>query len=269
MTSFDVCYRLRKVFNTRAIGHTGTLDPLASGVMIVLIDKATKTSQFIIVEDKEYIASVEYGYLTDTLDVDGKIIERRAFSAPTKEDIVKVLNKYTMTYDQLPPMTSAIKVNGKKLYEYQRKGIEVEIPKREVTIYENELLDLNDHGFCFRSKVSSGTYIRALVRDMMKDLGVLGTLKELKRTKVGTVSIDQCYTLDEIYKGKYELHSTYELLSKMYKSYELINVDDVKNGKKLSIKSDQDRILITSNKEAIAIYDREYEDTYRCVRGLF
>ena len=153
ITSFDVCYKLRKVFNTKAIGHTGTLDPLASGVMIVLVDKATKANQFLVGDDKEYVAKVVYGYQTDTLDKDGKIIKKENFKTPDPKDLNAVLDSYIKTYDQEPPLTSAIKVKGKKLYEYQRQGLSVEIPKRKVTIYDMTLLETKDDGFSFKVKV--------------------------------------------------------------------------------------------------------------------
>ena len=120
MTSFDVCYRLRKVLKTKKIGHTGTLDPLASGVMIILFDKATKANQFLVSDNKEYIAKVKLGVETDTLDIDGKIIKEAPYSLPEKDKLIEVLNSFVGSSRQIVPLTSAVSVNGKRLYQYQR-----------------------------------------------------------------------------------------------------------------------------------------------------
>ncbi len=268
MTSFDVCYKLRKVFNTKSIGHTGTLDPMAEGVMIILIGKATKINQFVVGHDKEYIATLEYGYETDTLDKEGKVTKTCDVKKYTEEEIVKVLKAFEKAYDQLPPLTSAIKVDGKKLYEYQRKGIEVEVPKREVTIYRNELIKCDDKGFTFKSHVSSGTYIRALVRDIMQELGGLGTLTALKRTKVADISINDCDDIDDITEGNYHAHDILDVLKMSYATYEYPDIKDIKNGKRIKIDSDQKRLVITGGGKALAVYEAE-DDRYRCVRGLF
>ena len=153
MTSFDVCYRLRKVLGTKKIGHTGTLDPLASGVMIVLFDKATKANQFLVSDNKEYIAKIKFGIETDTLDIDGNVIKESPYSLPNKEKIIEVLKSFIGPGKQVVPMTSAISVNGKRLYQYQREGKEVELPVRDINVYEIELLEMFDDGFSFRSKV--------------------------------------------------------------------------------------------------------------------
>ena len=269
MTSFDVCRELRKVFGTKSIGHCGTLDPMAEGVMIVLIGKATKINQFIVGHDKEYIAGVEYGYMTDTLDKEGKIVKTCALRPISKDTIIEALKYFEKTYYQLPPMTSAIKVNGKKLYEYQRQGIEVMIPQREVTIYNNELIDADEHGFTFKTHVSSGTYVRSLVRDIMEYLDIYGSLTSLKRTKVQGVSIDECDELDDIKKGKYRTHDILEVLKMSYPVYEYPNIADIKNGKRIRIDSEHDRLVITGHGKVLAVYEKDGDSTYRCVRGLF
>ncbi len=269
MTSFDVCFGLRKVFGTKSIGHTGTLDPMAKGVMIVLVDKATKANQFLSGTDKEYVATVAYGYLTDTLDKEGKVIERRDFSPLNKDELQDLLEESTGTYSQEPPLTSAIKVAGKKLYEYQRKDIPVDIPKRQVTVYETELLDHDDKGFTFRCSVSSGTYIRALVRDMLAARGMIGTLVDLERTRVGDVKIEDCDDYKAILEGKYTAHSLYEVLAPLYEVVEYEYPMDIKNGKRIFLKDRADRVLIVHDKEVLAIYEKTAEGPYRSVRGLF
>ena len=269
ITSFDVCYKLRKVFNTKAIGHTGTLDPLASGVMIVLDDKATKANQFLVGDDKEYVAKVVYGYQTDTLDKDGKIIKKEDFKTPDPKDLNAVLDSYIKTYDQEPPLTSAIKVKGKKLYEYQRQGLSVEIPKRKVTIYDMTLLEAKDDGFSFKVKVSSGTYIRSLIRDILDDLGLIGTLVSLRRISVGSIEVKDCDKLDTILEGRYHTHSLYDVLASRYEVYEFEDDKAIRNGKKIKIDTPNDEVLIAKDKIALAIYRREDKDIFRSSRGLF
>ncbi|MGN1405762.1 MAG: tRNA pseudouridine(55) synthase TruB, partial [Erysipelotrichaceae bacterium] len=159
MTSFDICFRLRKVLGTKKIGHTGTLDPNATGLMIVLSEKDTKANQFLVSDYKEYIGECLIGIKTDTLDIDGNILEEKTETMPERKEIISVLESFLGDSMQIPPMTSAIKVDGKKLYEYQREGKTVELEPRPITVSKIELLELNDRTFTFRCRVSSGTYI--------------------------------------------------------------------------------------------------------------
>jgi len=267
ITSFDVCFKLRKVFGTKKIGHTGTLDPNATGVMIVLLDNATKANQFLVYDSKEYIAKVEIGYLTDTLDVDGNITEQKECTMPSKEEIINVMNSFVGKSKQLPPITSAIKVNGKKLYEYQREGKEVEIPLRDIEVFYIELIDLNESSFTFKTSVSSGTYIRALTRDILDKLGVIGTLTELERTKIDSVTVLECDKLEDILNGEFHDHSLYEVLSRKYETINFIDPRLAVNGRRLKLKTDKEKVLITSDKECIAIYEKD-GDEYKCIRGL-
>ena len=269
MTSFDVCYRLRKVLKTKKIGHTGTLDPLASGVMIILFDKATKANQFLVSDNKEYIAKVKLGIQTDTLDIDGKIINESSFCLPEKEKLIEVLNSFLGQSSQVVPMTSAISVNGKRLYQYQREGKEVELPARDINVYEIELLDMYEDGFSFRTKVSSGTYIRALVRDILSKLDLIGTLENLERTAVDEITIDMCDNLLEIEDGNYSIHDLFELLKNKYPCVEYEEITDILNGRKIKLPDKESRVLITHENEALAVYDRNEDGTYSCTRGLW
>ena len=200
MSSFDVCFKLRKVLGTKKIGHTGTLDPNATGVMIVLSNKACKANPFLVSDKKEYEARVLFGIETDTLDIDGKIIKEESFTVPEKKEIENVLFSFLGKSKQEVPMTSAVSVNGKRLYRYQREGIPVDLPLREIEVFKIRLLDIFDDGFSFSCEVSSGTYIRALVRDMMLKLNLVGTLSALKRTAVDSVCLEDCDDLSEILK---------------------------------------------------------------------
>ena len=269
ITSFDVCFRLRKVLGTKKIGHTGTLDPLADGVMIVLFDKATKANQFLVTDNKEYIARVRLGIETDTLDIDGNVINETAYNLPDKDDLINVLDSFLGQSRQEVPLTSAISVNGKRLYQYQREGKEVELPIRDINVYEIKLLEIHEDGFSFKAKVSSGTYIRALVRDILKKLKLTGTLCSLTRTAVDNVTLDQCDALEDIEKGNYTLHDLYELLSVKYPLVDYENIDDIINGRSIKIDNNSDRILIVHDKEVLAVYDKNPDNSFSCARGLW
>ena len=268
ITSFDVCYRLRRVLGTKKIGHTGTLDPNATGVMIVLFDKATKANQFLVSDNKEYICEVKFGIETDTLDIDGNIINRQDFVMPDNKTISDVLLSFKGESKQVVPITSAVSVNGKRLYQYQRENIEVELPERIINIEEIELLNILDDGFSFRCKVSSGTYIRSLVKDICNKLGVIGTVNELRRTKIDNVNVEECDSLEDIEKGNYKTHDLYSLLSRRYKVIEYENIEDIYNGKRIKLDLNEERVLISKDNEAIAIYEKD-GDTYKSIRGLW
>ncbi len=268
ISSFDVCFRLRKVLGTKKIGHTGTLDPMASGVMIVLFDKATKANQFLVSDSKTYETRVLLGVKTDTLDLDGKIIEEKEHEVPAKEKIEEVLHSFLGASMQEVPITSAVSVNGKRLYRYQLEQKEVELPIREIHVYDISLTQIHEDGFSFRAEVSSGTYIRALTRDILNRLDLIGTVKELKRTAVDQIRIEDCDKLSAIEEGNYQRHSLYDLLSLRYETIDYPSTEDILNGKKIKIDAKSDRVLICREKEVLAVYEKE-DDHYRCVRGLW
>ena len=268
ISSFDVCFKLRKVLHTKKIGHTGTLDPNATGVMIVLFDKSTKANQFLVTDRKEYETRVLLGKETDTLDIDGKVLGEYKYEVPDENTLKKALNTFKGRSVQEVPITSAVSVDGKRLYQYQKEGKQVELPKREIEVFSVELLNIYEDGFSFISRVSSGTYIRALVRDILSSLNLHGTVLTLKRTAVDDVRIEDCDELNDILEGNYHLHDLYDLLSKRYEVFEDFDEKDVLNGKKLVIESDQPRLLMAKNHEALAIYEKD-GDLYRSLRGLW
>ena len=270
MTSFALCKDLRPVLGTRSIGHTGTLDPNATGVMVILLDKATKANQFLAGVDKESIATVELGYETDTLDIDGKIIAESKVQPFTREQLEEILSSFLGMQKQTPPLTSAIRIKGKRLYEYQREGKEVEIPEREVEITELEILDMKETEIVLRCAVSSGTYIRSLARDIFAKTGNLATLKDLERTRTGSVNIAMCDPYEEVLKGNYHLHSLHELLKARYCSLEPERPEDIRCGKQLQLDCEEDRIYLYEKEEPLAVYERSADDgLFRSVRGLF
>ena len=253
-TSRDVVNIVSKELNTKKIGHTGTLDPIAEGVLVLTIGKATKLGEVLTSNEKEYIATVERGILTDTLDTTGNIIET---SKIKKIDLENLVRSFEKTYMQEVPKFSAVKVNGKKLYEYARNNEEVELPKKEVTIKSIQLL--NDNPFTFKCTVSKGTYIRSLIRDMGKSINECFTMSSLIRTKQGKFSIDNSYTLDDIKKGNYKVLSIEEILDNL----EIVIADNellkkITNGVKLDNDYNKEFVLFKNKAgNKIAIYRKE------------
>ena len=199
-TSHDVVNKVKKIVNKR-VGHTGTLDPLATGVLPLLIGKGTLCSKYLINHDKVYEVSLKLGILTDTMDAEGKIVEEKEVNSNilAKENVEKVLSSFIGKQEQTPPIYSAIKVAGKKLYEYARKGQEVEIPKREIEIYNIELVGINkvSKEIEFKVSCSKGTYIRSLCIDIAKALGTIGYMSGLERLQVGKFKIENSIKIDE------------------------------------------------------------------------
>ena len=199
ITSFDVIRKLKKILNTKKIGHTGTLDPLATGVMLVCVGKATKLASDLEAKDKIYIADFDIGYATDTYDIEGKKIAENIIEV-SKENLKNSIKKFIGDIKQVPPMYSAIKIDGNKLYHLARKGIEVERPKRDVTIEYINLLDFKDNKVKIETKVSKGCYIRSLIYDIGQDLGTYATMTALQRKQVGDYSLENSYSLEQIEK---------------------------------------------------------------------
>ncbi|WP_320951222.1 tRNA pseudouridine(55) synthase TruB [Fusobacterium sp.] len=199
ITSFDVIRKLKKILKTKKIGHTGTLDPLATGIMLVCVGKATKLASDLEAKDKIYIADFDIGYATDTYDIEGKKIAENIIEV-SKENLKQSIKKFIGNIKQIPPMYSAIKIDGNKLYHLARKGIEVERPKRDVTIEYINLLDFKDNKAKIETKVSKGCYIRSLIYDIGQDLGTYATMTALQRKQVGDYSLENSYSLEQIEK---------------------------------------------------------------------
>ncbi len=197
-TSHDVVAKLRGILHEKRIGHAGTLDPMATGVLPVFVGRATRAVEFAAEREKEYLAGLRLGQVTDTQDVTGSTLSTAPVSA-TREDVEKVLDQFRGDIQQIPPMYSAIKKEGKKLYELARRGQEVERQPRPITIYELELLDqLSPTDYLLRVKCSKGTYVRTLCHDIGQALGCGGTLFSLRRTQSAGFSLDQAVTLDQV-----------------------------------------------------------------------
>ncbi len=201
-TSMDVCAKLRGVFHEKRVGHGGTLDPLATGVLPVFVGRATRAADFVAAHEKEYIATLRLGLVTNTQDITGEILETKPAPADALTRLRAVLPQFTGAISQVPPMYSAIKKEGKKLYELARKGVEVEREARPVTIHALELVGQDGPAdFTLRVVCSKGTYIRTLCHDIGQALGCGATMTALRRTRVGRFSLDQAVTLDELVKA--------------------------------------------------------------------
>lgn len=254
ITSRDVVNDICKVFNTKKIGHTGTLDPIAEGVLVLCIGKATKLVEVLTSNDKEYVATVKLGILTDTLDTDGNVLKEEKVNI-RKEDLINVLNSFIGTYNQEVPIYSAVKVKGKKLYEYARNREEVELPKRKVEIKSIELLEFNGDSYKFKVSVSKGTYIRSLIKDINVKLGTIGVMSDLVRIKQGDFKIENSYNLENIKNNNYEILTIKDVLKK-----ELCVIIDnadfsvIKNGAIIDNKYNKDKVVFIYNNEVVAIY---------------
>ncbi len=198
ITSHDVVAHLRKVYSMKKVGHAGTLDPMAAGVLPVALGKATRMLEYMDNTDKSYKAEVTFGYSTDTGDDTGNIVQEAEYTMPTEADIKKALEKFHGEIKQRPPMYSAIRINGEKAYNLARKNIEVEMPERTVTIYEINFQEMTKNGFVFEVKCSKGTYIRSLCMDIGKELGILATMSFLVREHVGVFTLENACTTEEI-----------------------------------------------------------------------
>lgn len=218
-TSQDAVSKLKKILNQKKAGHTGTLDPMATGVLPILVGETTKLSKYLVEHKKTYIAVLKLGTFTDTGDSEGKIIEEKKVDIEnlTKDKVEFVLNEFLGKQIQTPPIYSAIKINGKKLYEYARNGMEVEIPKREIEIYNIKLikLDKNEKEIEFEVECSKGTYIRTLCEDIAKKLDTIGYMKSLTRTKVNNFKLEDTITFEDLENNKnneeWLLHKSYTM----------------------------------------------------------
>ncbi len=197
-TSHDVVAKLRGIYHERRIGHSGTLDPMATGLLVVFLGRATRAVEFAEADEKEYVAALRLGITTDTQDITGNIL-RSSGEIPGECAFRDTINRFCGEIEQIPPMYSAIKKDGKKLYELARKGVEVERKARRITIHALELLERRDDGdYVIRIRCSKGTYVRTLCHDIGEHLGCGACMTELRRTSAGVFGISEAYTLSEI-----------------------------------------------------------------------
>lgn len=256
ITSRDVVNKISKKLNTKKVGHAGTLDPLATGLLVIGVGSGTKILELLTLDTKEYIATVKIGLETDTLDITGNVISSINDYKLTKEELEETLLSFVGTYNQTVPKYSAVKINGKKLYDYARNNIDIELPKRLVTIYNIELLDFKKDEFTFKVLVSKGTYIRSLIKDIGKKLNILMTMKDLIRTKSGKFLLEDSSLIDSPKIIKIEDAFDFKKVtitdSKLLKR--------IKNGNSISLPNINDLYitLLDENNNLMAIY--KYND---------
>ena len=268
-TSRDVVTKISHILHIKKVGHSGTLDPFATGLLLVSIGKATKTNICLDDMDKEYVATLKLGQRTLSGDKTNEVLEEKAVRSPTKEEILEVFNKLIGPQKQVPPMVSAVRYKGQKLFHLALQGIEVDRPARDINIYELELLDFGKDTITFRTKVSKGTYIRVLGEQIAEMLGNIGHLVSLRRTKVGHFDVKGAIDVLEVNEDK--LISLYDGL-KFLPMLELNDKDAIRASHGVafpeSISNTKNLlIMVDKNHMVIAIY--KYEDgKFKCQRGI-
>lgn len=265
VTSHDVVNQIRKIFNTKKVGHVGTLDPISTGVLVILLGNTTKLAPFLENDSKEYIARIRFGISTDSYDITGNILETKKEFTLDSHQIDSCLKQMIGVQNQKPPIYSAVKVSGKKLYEYARNNKEVEIPTREIEIYKAERISdivvTEEEVYCdVNFYVSKGTYIRSIIDDLGKMLDIPCCMEELKRVKSGKFLIEQSYEIDEIKIGNFQLINPMEILDMPIVNVEK-NSDTYKkaiNGMKISpniFEQKPNRFAVSCDEKLIAIYE--------------
>lgn len=262
-TSHDVVHKIKKLFGKK-VGHTGTLDPNATGVLPILIGKGTELSQFLINHDKKYIATIQLGVKTDTGDVEGNVIEEKNVNLDNydKNQVNEILKKMLGKQKQIPPIYSAIKVNGKKLYEYARSGKTVDIPEREIEIYDLKCLnfDVVNKLLVFEIYCSKGTYVRTVCEKIAELLNTVGYMKELERIMVGNFNIEKSITIEELkdnFQNQNFLVENIISIEKFFGNNPMIILDEKKlklflNGVKLDFSYNKS---LNCNSEFVRIYN--------------
>lgn len=240
-TSFDVVAKMRGILGTRKIGHSGTLDPMATGVLVLFAGKATKAIDLIENHDKRYIAGLRLGITTDTQDITGSIINKATVNV-TSEELLRELYRFKGETEQLPPMFSAVQVNGKRLYELARKGVEVERKPRSITVYDINVTGGAGDTYTLDIFCSKGTYVRTICHDLGQRLGCGGTLAALRRISAHGFEISECRTIEEMerLKDAGELHKAVIPVDRALENYSPLNLDNtairkLKNGQKLEL----------------------------------
>ena len=266
ITSRDVVNEIVKKFNTKKVGHTGTLDPIATGLLVVCINKGCKLVPLLTNHDKTYLATVKLGIKTDTYDITGKVLEESNDYKLSKEELISTLDSFKGSYEQEVPIYSSVKVNGKKLYEYARNNIPVELPKHLVNIYDINLVDFNNDSFSFRVSVSKGTYIRSLINDIGNKLSIPMAMIDLKREVVGEFNISDAKSLEDITSDDIIPIKDIFNMKKVIVDDPLL-LKKINNGVKLENIYDSDYVMFINNDKCIAIY--KDIDGYLKVDNLF
>lgn len=263
-TSNQIDYSIKKIFNTKKVGHLGTLDPFASGILIVAINYATKLFPFLEDDRKTYLATIVFNQETDTLDRTGNLINKKNVKIQ-KEELLNVLNSFLGKSKQIPPKFSAVHVNGKRAYLLARENIDFEIEPKDIFIYDIKLLNFNEDKAEILTTVSKGTYIRKLAYDIAVKLNTVSYLSSLRRIEVGNVKIDSAVKIDDI-KEDYLLPVNY-----FFKDIKVIDITStlllklIKNGNVISFNSNENYLFFKHNNEIIALYQKKDDIKYHLV----
>ena len=271
ITSYDVVAKIKKLYHTSKVGHCGTLDPFASGLLIIAINQATKILSFLEHDYKKYIATIRLGALTDSYDLTGNVIDLKDINVVSKDVLLSKLQSFVGKIKQVPPMYSAIHYNGKHLYEYARNNEIIDIKPREVEIYDLDLLDYDNENIKIYVKCSKGTYIRTLGKDIADSIDNYGYLSALRRISIGNVSVEMANSYEDIKNDNLKGYDIQEILDyKIVKDLSNKKMIRVYNGQVITLPLENDNyVLIEDNGIVIAIYQRQDEHTYKCIRGLF
>ena len=271
-TSRDVCNKVQHFFHEKKVGHSGTLDPFATGLLIICLGSATKTIPLWEEADKEYLAELKLGNKTDTGDETGNIIDSGPVANITTNMIKEIFLSLLGESEQVPPMTSAVHVNGRKLYTYFHQGQEIERKPRKIDIKSCDLVSFFDNTIVFKCRVSKGTYLRTLGETIADKLGTVGYLSNLRRTKIGDVGLERSIPLDQL--NELSIISVEEMLKNLI-PFVILNDSEAKkaiNGMKICFgnlpKSYDKILLLDQSQKALAIYTRQDEDTFISLRGL-
>lgn len=270
LTSRDVVNQMGKILGTKHLGHTGTLDPLATGVLVIAVGRATKIIDLLTSTEKEYLAEVKMGLLTDTLDITGNVLEQVEVPSVSFVELEKTLQSFVGKYEQEVPLYSAVRVQGKRLYEYARENQKVVLPKREVEISKITLLNLQQDTFSFSVRVSKGTYIRSLIRDIGVKLQIPMSMQNLRRLHQGMFSIEEAIPLAQFTKQT-PGYSCSEVLQRIYPretiSQELVK--KVQNGAKITLPREERYLLLYDEQDhLLALYQKETEH-YRAFKIFY
>ena len=270
MTSADVVYHLRKALHIRKIGHAGTLDPDVTGVLPIAIGQATKLIELMHTQNKKYEGTGIIGYATDSYDVSGTVLESEKITAPiSKEAIQQAMQSFVGEIEQVPPIYSAVRVNGKHLYEYARAGIEVERPRRQVQVYQYDIKndptfdkEKGEESFDFQIECSKGTYVRSLVNDLKTELNVPAVMESLRRTASSGFDLSQAVKLEEVINAPEKIADFIQPIDAFFKDYESINLNDqqwlkVKNGNAIVLKTNAKKVALRYNNSIKAIYEKD------------
>lgn len=270
MTSADVVYKLRKALHIRKIGHAGTLDPEVTGILPIAIGQATKLIEMMHTKPKKYQGTGLFGYSTDSYDATGTIIKEKRLDVPfSAKSIQENMHSFEGKITQVPPIYSAVKVNGKHLYEYAREGIEVERPKRQVNVFSYKLdgepnfdAEKGQESFNFEIECSKGTYVRSLVNDLGEKMDAPAVMTYLRRTASSGFDVSQSVKLSEIVEDPDKAAELIRPIDEFFKGYETIDLSEgkwlkVKNGAIISLKTDAKSVALRYNNRVKAIYEKD------------